>query len=103
MAAEALAVAADGVVRVSGPLTFDTVEAVRRAAARAGAGPDRGREEALTFDLAGVGPADSAGLALLVSWQRAARRAGGRIHFRGTPPALRAIAGLCGVDGDLFG
>ena len=101
MAAEALAVAADGAVRVSGPLTFDTVEAVRGAAARAGVGP--GREEALTFDLAGVGPADSAGLALLVSWQRAARRAGGRIHFRGTPPALRAIAGLCGVDGDLFG
>lgn len=103
MAAEALAVAADGTVRVSGPLTFDTVEAVRGAAARAGAGPGRRPEEALTFDLAGVGPADSAGLALLVSWQRAARRAGGRIHFRGTPPALRAIAGLCGVDGDLFG
>ena len=103
MAAEAFAVAADGAVRVSGPLTFDTVEAVRAAAARAGLAPARWREDGLTFDLAGVGPADSAGLALLVAWQRAARRAGGRIHFRGTPPALRAIAGLCGVDGDLFG
>ena len=103
MAAEAFAVAADGAVRVSGPLTFDTVESVREAAARAGMGPGRWRADALTFDLSGVGPADSAGLALLVAWQRAARRAGGRIHFRGTPPALRAIAGLCGVDGDLFG
>lgn len=102
MAAEAFAIAADGAVRVSGPLTFDTVETVR-AAARAGLGPDRWREEGLTFDLGGVGMADSAGLALLVSWQRTARREGGGIHFRGTPPALRAIARLCGVDGDLFG
>ena len=102
MAAEVFGVAGDGTVRVSGPLTFDTVEAVR-AAARTGMGPERWREGTLTFDLGGVGPADSAGLALLVAWQRAALRAGGRIHFRGTPPALRAVAGLCGVDGDLFG
>ena len=102
MAAEAFEVAEDGTVRVSGPLTFDTAEAVR-AASRTRMGPERWREEALTFDLGGVGAADSAGLALLVSWQRTAHREGGRIHFRGTPPALRAIAGLCGVDGDLFG
>lgn len=102
MAGEGFGIAADGTVRISGPLTFDTVETVR-AATRAGVGSERWREAALTFDLAGVGPADSAGLALLVEWQRTARRAGGRIHFRGTPPALRAIAGLCGVDGHLFG
>ena len=102
MATEAFDIAGDGTVRVSGPLTFDTVEAVR-AASRAGMGPDRWRGEALTFDLGGVGRADSAGLALLVAWQRTAHREGGRIHFRGTPPALRAIAGLCGVDGELFG
>ena len=102
MAAEPFHVDGDGTVRVSGPLTFDTVEAVR-AAARAGMGPERWREGALAFDLGGVRTADSAGLALLVSWQRAARREGGGIHFRGTPPALRAIAGLCGVDRDLFG
>ena len=102
MATEAFDIAGDGTVRVSGPLTFDTVEAVR-AAARAGMGPDRWRDGALTFDLGGVGRADSAGLALLVAWQRTAHGEGGRIHFRGTPPALRAIAGLCGVDGELFG
>ena len=101
MASEAFDVAGDGTVRISGPLTFDTVEEVR-AAARAGLGPDRWREPALAFDLGGVGPADSAGLALLVEWQRSARREGGRIHFRRTPSALRAIARLCGVDRHLF-
>ena len=102
MATERLRIDGDGTVRVSGALTFDTVEEVR-AAARARMGPERWREESLTFDLGGVGEADSAGLALLVAWQRTARREGGRIHFRGTPPALRAVAGLSGVDGDLFG
>ena len=101
MASEAFEIAGDGTVRISGPLTFDTVEEVR-AAARAALGPDRWRGKAITFDLGAVGPADSAGLALLVDWRRTAHREGGRIHFRGTPPALRAIAGLCGVKGHLF-
>lgn len=102
MATDRFGIDEDGTVRVCGPLTFDTVEAVR-AAARAGVGPGRWREESLIFDLGGIEEADSAGLALLVAWQRAARREGGRIHFRGTPAALRAIAGLSGVDDDLFG
>ena len=102
MTTERLAIDGEGTVRVSGPLTFDTVENVR-AAARAGVGPERWREESLTFDLGGIEAADSAGLALLVAWQRTARREGGRIHFRGTPPALRAIARLSGVEDDLFG
>ena len=102
MASDGFDIAGDGTVRISGPLTFDTVEAVR-AAARAGVGPERWREASLIFDLGGIEAADSAGLALLVAWQRTARREGGRIHFRGTPAALRAIAGLSGVDGDLFG
>ena len=102
MASEALGIDGDGTVRISGPLTFDTVEEVR-AAARSAMGPDRWRGETVRFDLGGVGPADSAGLALLVEWRRTAHREGGRIHFRGTPPALRAIAGLCGVEHHLFG
>ena len=101
MTSDGFDIAGDGTVRISGPLTFDTVEEVR-AAARARMRPERWREESLTFDLGGIEAADSAGLALLVAWQRTARRAGGRIHFRGTPPALRAVAGLSGVDGELF-
>ena len=102
MAGEFFEFAGDGTVRISGPLTFETAEEVR-AAVRAGIGPERWRGGALTFDLAGVGHADSAGLALLVDWKRTAHREGVRIHFRSTPPALRAIARLCGVDGHLFG
>ena len=101
MASEVFEIAGDGTVRISGPLTFDTVEEVR-AAARAALAPDRWRGETITFDLGAVGAADSAGLALLVDWRRTAHREGGRIHFRGTPPALRAIAGLSGVKGHLF-
>ena len=101
MTSDGFDIAGDGTVRISGPLTFDTVEEVR-AAARARMGPERWREESLTFDLGGIEAADSAGLALLVAWQRTARREGGRIHFRGTPPGLRAVAVLSGVDGELF-
>ncbi len=101
MASEVFDIAGDGTVRVSGPLTFETVEEVRKAA-RAAMGRDGWRGEAITFDLGAVGPVDSAGLALLVEWRRTAHRRGGRIHFRGTPPALRAIAGLCGVERHLF-
>ena len=102
MGSETLDIAGDGTVRISGRLTFDTVEEVR-AAVSAAMGPDRWRGEALTFDLGAVEHVDSAGLALLVGWRRTAHRAGGRIHFREVPGALRAIAGLCGVDGHLFG
>jgi len=102
MAADRLRIDGDGTVRVCGPLTFDTVEEMR-AAARARVGPECWREASLVFDLGGVEAADSAGLALLIAWQRTALREGGRIHFRGTPAALRAVAEVCGVDGDLFG
>ena len=91
----------DGTYRISGRLTFDTVEELR-AGARQAVPPGRWREETLTFDLGAVEQADSAGLALLVEWRRAARREGGRIHFRAIPRALRSIAGLCGIAGALF-
>ena len=102
MASDAIEIAADGTVRVSGRLTFETVESVQ-AAARAAVSPEGRRGATLTFDLGSVEHADSAGLALLVEWRRAVHHGGGRIHFRATPPALRAIASVCGVDGHLFG
>ncbi len=85
---------ADGVVRVSGDLTFATVTAVWRASRpllAAGGGP-------LQFDLAGVGRADSAGLALLVEWLRSARDAGVDLVFQAVPAQLLAIARASGVD-----
>lgn len=102
MAADPVRFDPDGVLRLSGPLTFDTAPEVG-AAVGAALGTDGWREPALTFDLSAAGHADSAGLALLVQWRRAAHRAGGRIRFRGVPHTLRAIAGLCGVEDHLFG
>ena len=90
----------DGVLRLSGPLDFDTAPAVD-AAVGAALGAD-GWRRALTFDLSEAGHADSAGLALLVRWRRAAHRAGGHVRFRGVPAPLRAIAGLCGAEDHLF-
>ena len=101
MAAEAFRVAVDGAVRLSGRLTFDTVARVR-ASVDAALGPQGWGQEAITFDLGAVGQADSAGLALLVQWRRAAERAGGQARFRDVPASLRAIAGLCGVEEHLF-
>lgn len=92
--------------RIGGALTFETVAEVR-AALSEGLGPGgwsagAGGDEHV-FDLNGVNTVDSAGLALLVQWHRAARGAGGRIRFEGVPDALRAIARLCNVDAHLFG
>ena len=60
-AAARLCAAGEGLVGVSGPLTFDTVPALRDDGSRALV-----RGARVTMDLADVGRADSAGLALLV-------------------------------------
>ncbi len=52
----------------------------------------------VTVDFAEVTRADSGALALLLAWQRCARRAGCRLLFRNVPPTLCAIAQVCGVD-----
>lgn len=55
-------------------------------------------EREVIVDLAGVSRADSAGLALLVSWVRAAGESGRSIHFHGVPQALLALARVCDLD-----
>ena len=53
---------------------------------------------AVTVDLAGVERADSAALALLLEWRRAADRAGCALAFSNVPEGLGAIADASGVD-----
>lgn len=48
-------------------------------------------------DLAGVGRIDSAGVALLLEWQRQARRRKVRLTYRNVPRELLSIAEVCGV------
>ncbi|HEY5718813.1 MAG TPA: STAS domain-containing protein [Gammaproteobacteria bacterium] len=94
MAAEPqLRVGDDGRVALRGALGFAEVPGLVSAAA----GLFDGRGE-LTLDLAGVGRGDSAGVALLLEWRRAARRAGCELHYRNLPESLLAIARVCGVD-----
>ncbi len=53
---------------------------------------------AIEIDLKGVTRADSAGLALLVEWLRAAERAGKSISFVNVPVQLSSIARISGLD-----
>ena len=52
----------------------------------------------LLVDLGAVGAADSAALALILDWVRAARGAGQTITVRNLPAGLVSLAALYGVD-----
>ena len=56
-----------------------------------------GRPE-VAVDLSGVTDADSAGLAVLIEWTRAARSEGRLIRFFGMPSRLGDIARIGGVN-----
>jgi len=83
-----------GAVRVSGELSFETVPGLWREAAAllAEAQGD------LAFDLQAVERTDSAGVALLVEWLRAAAERGLAIQFRNIPAQLLDIARVSGVE-----
>jgi len=83
---------ADGNLCVSGELSMTTVPALL-------AQHDlRGLHDDISIDLEGVERADSAGVALLIEWQRVARRQQHTIEFQNTPSQMLAIARLSGVD-----
>ena len=84
----------DGRYQVSGPLTFDTVLDLLSMSADWGA-----RRDPLVVDLAGVGRADSAGLALLIEWLRAARAAGRPLTFVHVPRKLQTLIEVSDLAG----
>jgi len=84
-------VSPSGLARVSGPLTLDTVAAVY-GLAKAEAAQGRHFDD---LDLDAVPKVDSSGLALLLEWQSAARRAGRSLHIRNAPADLLSLASLC--------
>ena len=83
----------EGTLRLEGELSFATVAALWRETPfpPPGEGP-------LVVDLGGVVRADSAGLALLVEWMRAARRAGRPLRYRTIPAQMLAIARVSSLD-----
>ena len=52
----------------------------------------------LTIDLTAVKIVDSAAVALLLAWQRAAVEQGQRATFTSVPPGVASLAELYGVD-----
>jgi phospholipid transport system transporter-binding protein len=87
----------EGQFRVSGELTFDTVTLLfirSRPLFQTSAGQ-------LDLDLGDVSRVDSAGLALLIEWLRAARKLGKAILFRRVPAQIRTIARVSDLDGIL--
>jgi phospholipid transport system transporter-binding protein len=88
----------DGRFRVTGALSFESVPGLfeqGQAALGAVAEP--------TIDLGAVTAVDSAGLALLIEWLRAAQGRGVRLRFTGVPEKLRALARISEVDAFLEG
>ena len=55
----------------------------------------------IVLDLAGIVRADSAGVALLLEWQRRGKLAGAKVHYVNLPLQLKAIARVTGADGIL--
>ncbi len=81
-------------LRVCGALDFDSVTAL---GAR-GSELIRGwPETSCVVDLSAVTESGSAGLALLLSWLRAARAAGKQLQVVGAPDGLRSVAAVSGL------
>jgi phospholipid transport system transporter-binding protein len=73
-------------------LTFPTA----RAALEQGCAAIRAGQT--VFDLGAIRLADSAGVALLLAWQRKARAAGQPLSYVNVPDSLTTLAHLYGVD-----
>jgi phospholipid transport system transporter-binding protein len=87
----------DGVLAVSGALTFATVPELWE---RSSAWVSR-TDGPLTIDLTAVTRADSAGLGLLVEWLRQAASAGRRLRFANIPTQVQSLARVNGLSSAL--
>lgn len=77
---------------VSGSLTIPQASSLLAQGAAYAAARDA------QFDLAGVRQVDSAGIAVILGWMRAARQTGRTMTVANAPVALRSIAQLYGVE-----
>ena len=82
-----------GRFRLKGELNFTTVPAVWRAGMVAFAEADK-----IELDLQGIQRSDSAGLALLIEWQRQAKQAGKPVTYLNMPAQMLAIARASSLD-----
>lgn len=83
----------DGRLTLHGELSFSTVPGLWRDSLRLLEDLDE-----IHIDLKGVERSDSAGLALLVEWMRAAKRLGKPVQFLNIPTQMLAIARVSSLD-----
>jgi len=83
---------------VSGALTFETVPDLYRNSSNWFDGTGE-----LVLDLAQVGRADSAGLALLIEWLRRAQAANGTLRFANVPVPVQTLIRINGLQDALLG
>ena len=86
----AFAAGSDGIARVTGALTFETVARLYRDMEKR----LPGTEPIEAVDLDGVSGADSAGLALLLEWQARQRKRGRELTITNAPDSLLRLARL---------
>ena len=83
----------NGRFRVSGVLDASTTAAVLSASQERFA-----NEKSIDVDFSSVTESDSAGLALLIEWMRAARRQHQKLRFANVPQQVAALARISEVD-----
>lgn len=90
-----LVAGADGQLAALGALTFVTARRAHEEGLRSLSGPATG---ALEVDFGGITASDSAGLAVLLDWLGAAKRAGRSLRYRRLPAGLVALARISEVE-----
>ncbi len=91
-----LVATANGQLAAEGPLTFATARRAHEEGLRS-LSSAAGRE--LEVDCGGITSSDSAGLAVLLDWLGAVKRAGRSLRFRRLPPGLVALGRISEVEG----
>ena len=86
----------DGVLKIQGELSFETIPAVLAETTEFAARPDL--PERITIDFGAITGVDSSAVALLLEWRRQALARGKSLSYVNLPPNLLALAQLYGVD-----
>jgi phospholipid transport system transporter-binding protein len=85
----------DGVLKIQGELSFETIPAVLAETTEFAARPDL--PERITIDFGAITGVDSSAVALLLEWRRVAVKRGKTLEFANLPANLLALAELYGV------
>lgn len=90
-----LGAGAEGQLAALGALTFVTARRAHEEGLRSLSGP---ATRGLEIDFGGITASDSAGLAVLLDWLGAAKRAGRSLRYRRLPAGLVALARISEVE-----